>query len=187
MTLYLDTERLLLRQFKEDDAERLFDLDSDPEVMRYVGPFQLADVAAYRMDIVNRHFEYYRQRKGLGFWAAISKRSDEFLGWFVLRPARDYRFADEADFEDDDVEIGFRLRRASWGYGFATEVSRALIRRALDELRVKRVVACALATNISSRRVLEKSGLRQFGQFRLPMFDDPILKYRSETAPCLPR
>jgi RimJ/RimL family protein N-acetyltransferase len=177
MEIDFETPRLLLRRFCEDDAGLLLELDSDPEVMRHVGPYQLADVEAYRQHIRARWLPCYAAGRGLGFWAAVTKEGAEFLGWFTLRPALDYRFAAEAGFGPDDFELGYRLRRAAWGRGYATEGARALVRRGFTALGVTRVVAAALVTNGASLRVLEKVGLRQVGRFAVPGFEHPAATF----------
>jgi RimJ/RimL family protein N-acetyltransferase len=87
-----------------------------------------------------------------------------FLGWIGFDPAEDGR-------PDDEVELGYRLRRAAWGKGYATEGSRALIGKAFDELGVRRVFAQTMAVNLASRRVMEKSGLRFVRTFHLTWVD----------------
>lgn len=177
MTAFLETDRLLLRQFTEDDADLLFALDSDPDVMRHVGPYGLPDSEAYRQHIRKNFLPYYAKYEGYGFWAVIEKAGGAFIGWLTLRPALDYRFAREADFGPEDFELGYRLRKAAWGKGYATEAARALVRKAFTELGMTRVVAAALATNLASIRVMEKVGLEQVGQFILPGYDPPAVKY----------
>jgi RimJ/RimL family protein N-acetyltransferase len=167
----LETPRLLLRPFTESDAEHLFALDGDPEVMRYIGPFQLSSVDAYRELIRERFLPYY-QHEGLGFWPAIEKATGDFIGWFHLRPALDYRFAAEAGYGDGDLDLGYRLKRAAWGKGYATEMARALVQRAPS-----RVVACALVANRASCRVLEKAGLHRESEWVLPYYDLATLTY----------
>jgi len=175
MNFYLETPRLVLREFREDAAADLFALDSDPAVMRYIGPYTLGDVDAYRERIRTVNIPYYADHPGFGVWAAQEKPGGAFLGWFILRHALDYRFAAEAGFRAGDVELGYRLRRAAWGRGYATEASRALVGKAFAELGVACVVAAALETNAASVRVLEKSGLRRAGEFRVPHFEEPVL------------
>jgi len=178
MTTVLETDRLVLRQFGEDDAAALFLLDSDPEVMRYVGPqFALPDEAAYRERIRNYFQPYYVRGQHFGFWAAEEKATGRFVGWFHLRPAPDYRFAREAGFRDGEFDIGFRLIRSMWGNGYATEVTRALLARGFGHPAVEAVVACALVGNRASCRVLEKCGLRRVCEFALPGFDMPAGRY----------
>src|SRR5215468_802204 len=124
MTIFLSTERLVLRQFTEDDADALFALDSDPEVMRYVSRFAPPDVESCRERIRTRFLPFYSQYPSYGFWAVVEKVSGDFLGWFHLKPALDYVFHQEAGYQQGDVDLGYRLRRASWGKGYATEGAR---------------------------------------------------------------
>ncbi len=177
MKVFLETERLILRQFTEDDADNLFALDSDPEVMRYIGPYRLADREAYRQRIRTSYFGYYATYQGFGFWAAMEKASGEFIGWFTLRPALDYRFAAEAGFGADDVELGYRLRKSAWGKGYATEGARALVQKAFADSGVTCVVSSALVGNVASTRVMEKAGLKRAGTFAISGFDQPAVKY----------
>jgi RimJ/RimL family protein N-acetyltransferase len=111
-TIVLETPRLVLRQFSEADAEDQFALDSDPEVMRYIGPLRLADPDAYRQRFREYHLPYYARYPSYGFWAAVEKARGAFLGWFHLGPALDYRFAAEADYREDDVDLGYQPVRA---------------------------------------------------------------------------
>ena len=159
MRVYLETERLLLRRFTEDDLDILVELDSDPEVMRYLtgGPptprEEIAD------DILPAWLRYYERWEGFGFWAAIEKSTGEFVGWFHFRPP--------SGSPDDEVELGYRLHRTAWGKGYGTEASRALIHKGFTEYGVRRVVASTAADNVGSRRVMEKSGLTLIRTYRM--------------------
>ena len=112
MSLVLETDRIALRQFTEADAPLLFALDSDPEVMRYVGRFALPNKEAYCERIRNYFRPYYAKSPHFGFWLAELRSTREFIGWFHLRPALDYRFARETGFADGEYDIGFRLSRS---------------------------------------------------------------------------
>jgi RimJ/RimL family protein N-acetyltransferase len=177
MTIFLSTERLDLRQFTEDDADGLFALDSDPEVMRHIGPFAPPDVDSCRERIRTRFLPFYAQYPSYGFWAVVEKASGDFLGWFHLKPALDYVFHKEAGYQQGDVDLGYRLRRASWGKGYATEGSRVLVRKALTELDAAQVVAVALIENVASWRVMEKVGMKRVGTFAIPGYEVPAVKY----------
>jgi RimJ/RimL family protein N-acetyltransferase len=172
----LQTERLLFRQFTEDDADNLFALDSDSEVMRYIGPRQHATAEGYRQTIRERNLPQYQRNEG-GTWAAVEKISGAFLGWMCMRPALDHRHAREADFRLGDLELGYRLVRSAWNKGYATEGSRALIPKAWTEWGAQRVVACALIGNVASTRVMEKVGLRYDGTFTMPGIEMPAVRY----------
>lgn len=177
MQVFLETERLILRRFTEDDAAHLFELDSDPEVMRYIGPHALPNVEAYRQRITTRFLPYYARYHHFGFWVVVGKATGAFAGWFHLTPASDYRFHAEAGYDMDDVDIGFRFRRAAWGQGYATEGARVLVRQAFTETDAAAVVATVLAGNVASIRVLEKAGLKLAHEFALPGYDMPAVKY----------
>jgi RimJ/RimL family protein N-acetyltransferase len=177
MPAVLATDRVVLREFTADDASFLLALDSDPEVMRYCGPYRLPDEAAYRERIRNYFRPYYVKGPRFGFWAAEERATGQFIGWYHLRPALDYRFAKEAGYGNGDYDVGYRLVRAAWGNGYATEVSRALVRRGFAEAEVRAVVAVVLVGNLGSCRVLEKLGLRRVSEFPLPGFEMPAAKY----------
>ena len=177
MKIRLETPRLILREFTEADAEALFALDSDPEVMRYIGALQLGDVEAYRARIQTLNIPYYARHPGYGVWAAVGKGGGEFLGWVLLRRGLDFGFAAEAGLRAEDAELGYRLRRAAWGQGYATEASRALVHDAFTSLDAACVVAVALVGNRASTRVMEKVGLRRVTEFPLPGFDQAAVKY----------
>jgi RimJ/RimL family protein N-acetyltransferase len=146
--IILETARLTIRQFTGDDAGNLFELNSDPEVMRYLG--RPAPLEVVRDEIIPFHLAVYERFDRLGTWAAESADSGEFLGWFHFR-------AEDGDITN--IDLGYRLRRPAWGRGFATEGSRALIRMGFTELGVERVFAHTMVANEGSRHVLEKCGL----------------------------
>ena len=152
MYLFLETERLWLRRFTEADLPLLVELDSDPEVMRYLTGGPLTPLEEIRDEILPAFLGYYARGERYGFWAAIEKATGAFVGWFHLRPL--------PDSPPDEPELGYRLRRAAWGQGYGTEGARALIAKAFAELGARRVVASTGADNIASRRVMEKAGMR---------------------------
>lgn len=159
MDVFLETERLRLRRFTPDDVDNLYDLDSDPEVMRYVTGGATTPREEVEHDYLPAFMSYYDRCEGYGFWAAIDKSTDRFLGWFHLRPQE----GDPAD----RPELGYRLRREVWGMGYATEGARALIRKAFADLGAERVVATAFRDNLASRRVMEKVGMTLARAYRL--------------------
>jgi RimJ/RimL family protein N-acetyltransferase len=163
--VFLETQRLVLRRFTEDDVENLVELDGDPEVMRFINGGKPTPRNAIRDDVLPRFMSYYERFAGYGFWAAIEKAAGAFLGWFHFRPPPDDLV--------DDVELGYRLRRVAWGRGFATEGSIGLIRKGFTELGVQRVFATTMAVNVASRRVMEKAGLRYVQTFH-QSWPDPI-------------
>jgi RimJ/RimL family protein N-acetyltransferase len=161
MQVFLESERMVLRRFIADDVDHLVDLDSDPEVMRYLTGGRPTPRTVIQDEILPAFMRSYEPVSGLGVFAAIKKESGEFLGWFGFRPKDAAR--------PDDVALGYRLRRAVWGQGYATEGARALIRKGFSELGVQRVVATTYQDNLASRRVMEKAGLRLVRRYRMTM------------------
>jgi RimJ/RimL family protein N-acetyltransferase len=146
----LETPRLALRQFTEGDVANMVGLDSDPAVMRYLGG-RPTPRERVRDEIIPFYLDGYRRFDRLGTWAAEAAGTGEFLGWFHFRP--------DGGTDVTNVDLGYRLRRAVWNQGYATEGSRALIRMGFTSLGVERVYAHTLTINAASRRVMEKCGL----------------------------
>ncbi len=141
--VFVETDRLVLRRFRRDDLELLVELDSDPEVKRYIDDGAVAD----RQDLADTlawWLGYYERYGGYGFWAAVEKSSGVFLGWFHLRLGEGAGPL--------EPELGYRLRREAWSRGYATEGSRALIDKAFAELGAERVYASTMVVNTASRR-----------------------------------
>lgn len=147
--MFLETERMYFRQFRAEDAQLLFELDSDPEVMRFISKNQPV-LSCIQDDIIPRFISYYSQSPPRGFWAAHLREGGGFIGWFHLRPDK---------IAPEEMELGYRLKRSVWGRGLATEGSRALLKKAFGEWAYEKVCARTLITNLASRRVMEKAGL----------------------------
>lgn len=159
MKSYLETERLVLRQFTERDVENLLALDSDPDVMRFINGGTSTPREVITERILPRFLDFYRRYEAFGYWAAIEKASGAFIGWFALHPevGRDAR----------DLALGYRLRKKSWRKGYGTEGATALIDKAFRDLAARRVFACTYSENHASRRVMEKSGMKLARTYRM--------------------
>lgn len=160
MQVFLETERLVLRRFTMGDVDNLVSLDADPDVMRFVNGGKRTSREEIENEFLPAFLGYYQRYQEYGFWAAIEKSTGDFLGWFHFRP-RDGAAPGQA-------ELGYRLRKSAWGRGYATEASRALIRKGFTEFGVQRVTAEAMVANMASRRVMEKAGLKLVRTFHQP-------------------
>lgn len=149
MKSLFETPRLRIRTFVESDFEILFELDSDPEVMKYISggrPMTSDEVRATLQRIIAKYTEW----KVYGVWAAEKKDSNEFIGWFSLKPLPG----------TSEIEIGYRLLKSHWGQGFATEGAKVLLDYGLGVLGLKKVVAITNIENDPSKKVLQKIGLK---------------------------
>lgn len=155
MAPILETPRLRLRPLAGADLDDLIRLDSDPEVMRYVGspagvktPAETEERARLRI----RETEL-GVHEPLGFWRVEGRSDGVFYGVGAL-----IRMPD-----GDDVELAYRLARAAWGRGVATEAAGALVAHGLRTLGLPRLVAVTYPDNRSSQRVLDKLGFERRG------------------------
>ncbi len=148
---FLETDRLVLRPATAADAPDLLALDNDPAVMRYINGGRPTSAEHIRDRTLPRLLHDHAGTGTRGYWIAQEKDTGAFLGWFELRPLTDH--------DPAVVELGYRLNRAAWGRGYATEGARALVDKGFTDLGVQRVTANTMAVNTGSRRVMEKAGL----------------------------
>lgn len=158
------TDRLVLRPWRDDDLETFAELNADPEVMRHfpsVLDRAASDAAAAR--IRTRFAEH-----GWGLWAVELPGVAPFIGFVGLQ-----RIAFEAHFTPA-VEVGWRLARAHWNRGYATEGARAALRFGFLDLGLDEIVSMTIPDNISSQRVMQKLGLTRdpAGDFHHPSLPD---------------
>ena len=151
MKILLETNRLILRKFIKEDATKLFKLHNDPDVMKYIPHKEPLDVPMEACEkMIDRFLEVYRQTPGYGVFPAILKDTNEFIGWF------EFFWLDNTE----EVEIGYRLFKDSWGKEYATEGARALVDYGFNKLGMDKLVGVAMPENKASCRVLEKAGMK---------------------------
>ncbi|MDA0557841.1 GNAT family N-acetyltransferase [Burkholderia pseudomallei] len=165
----LETDRLWLRPRVLADLDACIEMDRDPDVTRHIaGPW--ADPVEHRRFVEHRITRAYPP--GLGYWSIFEKaRPDRFVGWVLLIP--DYVEGGR------DVEIGWRLVRASWGRGIASEAVRRVVRHAFETVRLPRIVADIAAANSASLNVARKLGMRRVG---IVQDGIPYVRHRLERA-----
>lgn len=144
----LETPRLTLRRFTEADAPLIFDLNSDPAILKYLHEFPLIDEKdALR---ILREIIFPQYENNLGRWAVIIKETGEFIGWCGLKHRP----------ELNEIDLGYRFKKTSWGNGYATEAAKHVLRYGLEILKLKEITGRAHVENIASLKVLEKIGMK---------------------------
>ena len=161
MTFYIETERLILRELRLSDLDGMFELDSNPEVHKYLGnkPIKTVNESVKILEsVINQYHE-----RGIGRFAAIEKPSGEFIGWsgIKLNTGDKETLGDKRDFYD----IGYRFIPRYWGKGYATESSKATLDFGFKKLNIKTMCGAAEIGNIASNKVLQKIGLQYMEQF----------------------
>ncbi len=156
----IETERLILRQWREEDREPFSALNADPEVRRHFPSVLTRDQSDSEMDRIVARLA----QDGTTFWAVERKSDAAFLGFSgVLRTDAGLPF-------DCDPEIGWRFSRDAWGQGYATESARAAFAFAVERLKPKRVVSFTATTNLKSQAVMNRIGMVRRGDLD---FDHP--------------
>lgn len=157
----LETKRLVLRMLREEDLDGYAEMCADEEVMRYIGK-PMSRMEAWRsMAMMIGHW----QLRGYGMWAVEERQSGAFIGRIGCWYPEGW----------PDFEIGWMLRRAYWGRGFATEAARAALNYAFSELQRPHVVSLIHPENMTSIRVAERLGERLEG--RAQIFGIEVLVY----------
>jgi len=150
--LILETPRLLLREFDIDDAQSFYDLNLNPNVIKYTGNSAFKDIEEAK-EFLNNYSDY--KENGFGRWAVINKATKEFIGWCGLKN----------DKKTDETDIGFRFFETFWNQGFATESAKACINYGFENLKLKTIIGRAMKENTASIKVLEKIGLQYVKDF----------------------
>ncbi len=164
MTDTLETDRLYLRQFRESDLDAYAEMCADPEVMRYIGQ-EISRFEAWRsMAAVLGHW----QLRGFGLWAVEEKISGAMMGRIGCWRPEGWI----------DFEIGWTLRHAYWGKGYAIEAARASVQYAFEQLNRSHVISLINPANSRSIRVAEQLGETPSG--RTELFGKEVLIYRLE-------
>jgi RimJ/RimL family protein N-acetyltransferase len=168
-----ETPRLILRQLCLGDGEALDGVFGDADVMRYsdAGVRSPQWVRSWIDGWLNEHYP----RWGFGAWAVAEKRTSAVIGYCGLSQFPGRCAAREA-------EIGFRLARAHWGRGYATEAALVVRGHAFDALRLPRLIALIDPANVAAIRVAEKIGLRHERDVMLPGYDHADRLYALDYA-----
>ena len=169
--LISQTPRLILRHLCLADGEAMDGVFGDAEVMRYGDGVRSPQwVREWIAGWIDEHYPKW----GFGMWAVVDKRTSAVIGYCGLSRFA-ARCADRC--ADHETEIGFRLARAHWGRGLATEAAQAVRDHAFGALRLPRLVALIDPANIASIRVAEKIGMRYERDVMLPGYDHPDWVY----------
>jgi ribosomal-protein-alanine N-acetyltransferase len=154
--IHLTTPRLILRDLEERDVDGIFALDSDPEVLGYIGTPVMTERSEAAKVIAMVRKQYHEN--GIGRWAVEERATGAFVGWCGLKWEQQLRPFPYYD-------IGYRLIRSYWGRGYATEAASACLRHGFEMLNYPEICATASVDNQASNHILQKIGLKQGAPF----------------------
>lgn len=152
MQIVLETPRLILRQFTQEDAPLILSLNSDPEIVKYVHEPTLKTIEQAEKILTDIILPQYKNN--LGRWAIHVKDSMDFIGWCGLKHLP----------EPDEIDLGYRLMQKAWGHGYATEAAQASLDYGFKELDLKLITGRAHIENLASIKVLEKLDMDFIGE-----------------------
>jgi RimJ/RimL family protein N-acetyltransferase len=166
------TPRLRLRRWRPDDAEPMAAINADPEVTRYLGPRTAPEPADEFYRRISRHWDLH----GFGFWA-VESREPETEGRLLGFTGIGYpTFMPELA---GQVEIGWRLARAAWGRGLATEAAFAVREDAFATHRLSALVSIIHPENARSQRVAVKLGMKLERHLHYPLLGREVEIWRT--------
>jgi RimJ/RimL family protein N-acetyltransferase len=158
----LETERLILRGFADKDLDAYAEMCADPEVMRFLGGQTLSRSEAWRnMATIIGHWHL----RGYGFWAVTVRSTGEAIGRIGCWQPEGW----------PGFEVGWTLRRAYWGCGYATEAAKASMNYGFTELKQSQIISLIDPQNHPSQRVAERLGATVRGNTQI--FDHEVLIY----------
>ncbi|OGK04802.1 MAG: GNAT family N-acetyltransferase [Candidatus Riflebacteria bacterium GWC2_50_8] len=145
----IETDRLLLRQWRAEDRLPFSEMNADPEVMKYFPTLLTRE----QSDLLADRCQAFIEEHGWGLWAVETRTEGLFIGFVGLSiPVADLPF-------NPCVEIGWRLSRLAWGKGYATEAARAALRLGFETLHLSDIVSFTSVINVKSRAVMERLGM----------------------------
>ena len=152
MDLILETDRLILREMRHEDAEALFEMDKNPDVHKYLWQKPIAtieEVHAY-IDMVRNQYTTNK----IGRFSTIIKETNELIGWTGIKFVNDHIENGNTNFYD----YGYRLNEKFWNKGYATEASKAWLDYGFNQMNIQEMNAYTHAENGASNHVLQKVG-----------------------------
>jgi RimJ/RimL family protein N-acetyltransferase len=158
MDFLFESSRLYFREFDENDIQLLYELNSNPNVIKYV--HEPAPTIENITLILHNNILPQYALYGMGRWTVHIKSNNElksnneFIGWCGLKYIK----------ETDEVDLGYRFKENYWGKGYGFEAAKATLDYGFNNLQLKKITATVLPENIASRKIMEKCGMQFMGE-----------------------
>jgi RimJ/RimL family protein N-acetyltransferase len=166
----------------KEDAQALWTLDQDPEVMHYLNGGKMTTMDDVHNIFIPRMLKYRNEKNGWGIWHVSDKVTEEYLGWVLARPMQ--FFTDTPLITD--IELGWRFFRKHWGKGYATEAAIAIKNSLISQGGISHISALAVEDNLASTKVMEKIGMDLLKRYRHldPIGDFDAVHYQLSVSSC---
>ncbi len=181
MEIFIETDRLILREIVPADRNGLFAIDSDPEVNTYLGRKPVENIE--QIDDIITFIRKQYVENGIGRWAMIEKNTNNFVGWCGLKLVKEL-----TNNHINYYDLGYRLNKSYWGKGFGTEAAMATLDYGFITMKLKDIYAIADSQNIASINIIQKVGLKYINTFKLDNTDHDWFEiHRSNISPMAPK
>ncbi|MDF2557637.1 MAG: GCN5-related N-acetyltransferase [Bacillales bacterium] len=147
--MVFDTERLIIREFKDEDIDLIFDINNDPECIKFNGWNSMSLHECH--EVLEKWIQQYSKNPNSGVFCIESKHDNSKIGMAFIVKTKTY----------GEFEIGFRLRRIQWDKGFAKEVTRGFLNYSKYVLIANSLIAEVYTENIRSRNIFKKLGFEE--------------------------
>lgn len=156
--MLLETKNLIIREILPSDVDGIFELDSNPEVHRYMGNHVLTNKneAEDRIQLIRQQYV----DNGIGRWAVIEKKSGDFIGWTGIKLENT-----ETNGFTNYYDLGYRFIPKYWGNGYGYESALASLNYVVENMNIKSIYGAAHIDNIGSNKILQKVGLTFINEF----------------------
>lgn len=158
MKIHIETDRLYIRDFIDDDLHGMFKMDSDPKVHNFLGNKPISSLQEAKKNIEAIKLQYLEN--GIGRWAVVEKESGAFIGWSGFK-----LITDVVNEKTDYYDLGYRFIRTFWGKGYASEAAVASLNHGFDKLGFEEIVGIADVDHLASNAILRKVGLIKRNEF----------------------
>ncbi len=152
----LNSNRLSYQLLNTNDFQLLFELDQDPEVMKYINGGKPTTKEDIEKVYLPRMDSYTNISQGWGLWKVTINSSGEFIGWILVRPMG--FFSDRPQLKN--LELGWRFMKKSWGKGYATEAAQHIMNALINNKCVAQFSAIAVSDNLASIAIMKKLGMQ---------------------------
>lgn len=172
----IPSARLSYKLMTKDDADLLFHLDQDPEVMRFLNGGRHSSMDEINNTFIPRMESYVNGQKGWGLWQTTISSSNEYIGWILVRPMN--FFSDSPEY--DNLELGWRFFQSSWGKGYASEAALHIKNTLAQNKDIHSFSAIAVENNLASIAVMKKIGMSYVKSYlhKDPLFESQVAYYQ---------
>jgi ribosomal-protein-alanine N-acetyltransferase len=160
--IFIETERLYLRQWQPEDAVTYVTMNADKEVMRYFPSVLTEEQSRDHIRRITGQIDHH----GYGLFAVERKDDHSFIGF------TGFAYPKFEAFFTPCIEIGWRIDKKQWNKGFATEAAMACLPFGFEKLGLKEIYSFTSEHNTASEKVMQKIGMKKEGEFDHPLLDE---------------